>query len=85
MNKLTIAVLVAGAVTLSAFGAEAKGKKGRPHMCDQFTETTVQEDGVNVKVAICTDGAKPVVLTSYIVTTMKDSDGNPEKVAIGYR
>lgn len=80
-NIIQIALVVAGLFTVGA--AHAKTKK--PTVCMAFTESTLPVDGVSQKVAICTDGKKPVVLTSYSIQTVKDADGNAVKAAIGYR
>ena len=82
--KTTVAVLtfVSLAAVLSST-AEAKVKK--PVVCFAFAEMTMPVDGEAQKVAICTDGKKPVVLTSYQVTSLKNDEGVSVRAAIGYR
>ena len=82
--KTTVAVLtfVSLAAVLSST-AEAKVKK--PVVCFAFAEMTMTVDGAAQKVAVCQDGAKPVVLTTYQVMSVKDSEGTPVKAVVGYR
>lgn len=80
--KLSIAMVLAGLSTL-AFNAAATPK--RPVVCLEFTETTMPISGVATKVAVCTDRKKPVILTTYIVSTVKNEDGASVRAAIGYR
>jgi hypothetical protein len=83
MHKTIVALTFVSLVSLFAGSADAKAK--RPTICFSFTEATMPVDGEAQKVAICTDGKKPVVLTSYQVTTLKNDEGVPTKAAIGYR
>lgn len=77
--KLTLATILASLAIASV--AHAK----KPAVCLSFTESTLPVDGVPTKVAICTDGKKPVVLTSYTVASVKGENGEPVKAAIGWR
>lgn len=79
--KLALAIVLAGLFSVGA--ASAKTKK--PTVCMTYIETTMPVDGVATKAAICTDGSKPVILTSYTVQTIKNEDGDSVRVAIGWR
>ena len=83
MNHSIIAFVVAGLVTLTTFAAEAKGHK--PTVCFAFTEMTMPVDGEATKVAVCTDGKKPVILTSYQVISTKNDEGDTVKAVLGFR
>ncbi len=83
MNKLITSVIVAGLVTLTAFGAEAKERK--PVLCMNFTETKLPVDEVLTPVAICTDGKRPVVLLTFTKVTILDEGGVKVPAVVGYR
>lgn len=73
MKVLGIVCVLALAVSGTV---EAKPKK--PVVCMSFTE--VKDVG-----AVCRDGKRPVILTSYTIVTAKSEDGAPIRVAVGYR
>jgi len=83
MNKLAIATVVAGLMTVTAFAAEAKDRK--PMVCTEFTEMTMPIDGDPTKVAVCTSGKRPVIMTTYTIVTVKDDEGKSVRAAVGYR
>lgn len=83
MNHSIIAFVAAGIVTLTSFAAQAKEHK--PVLCQSFTEMTMPVDGTPTKVAVCTDRAKPVILTTYQVITAKNEDGVSTRMVLGYR
>lgn len=77
--------IVGGIVTVAvALSSIAQASK-KPTVCLAFSEANLVVDGKPEKVAICQDGKKPVVLTSYVLTTIRGEDGESVKVAIGWR
>ncbi len=83
MNKLISLVgFVTVVVSLSTI-AEAKAKK--PVVCLAWTEMTMVVDGDKQPVAVCQDGKKPVILTTFIKTTILDEGGVKVPAVIGYR
>ena len=85
MIRSFIAVgFVTVAVSLSTI-AEAKVKK--PVVCINFKEMSVQLAGDDkaAPVAMCLDGSKPVVLTTYTKITMLDEGGVKVPAIVGYR
>lgn len=82
MNKLlAIAVVLAGVATVGA----ADAKQTKPTVCLSWIESTMPIDGTPTKVGICTDRKRPVILTVFTVTTVKNEDGESVKAIIGYR
>jgi hypothetical protein len=65
--------------------ASAKPKHPKPVTCISFTEMTMPVDGEPTKVAVCGDGNKPIILTTYQVVSFKDDAGVTVKGVIGFR
>lgn len=82
-TKLLIAAALATVTVSTVQIAQAKGKK--PTTCLSFTEMTMPVDGEPTKVAVCSDGAKPVILTTYTIVSVKTDDGATVKAAVGWR
>jgi hypothetical protein len=81
MNTIaTVAALVLASLSIASV-AEAK----KPTVCMAYAESTLPVDGTPTKVAICTDGKKPVVLTSYTIATVKDENGAAVKAVVGWK
>lgn len=80
MKTILVSALALATLVLAG-SADAK----KATVCMAFTESTLPVDGVPTKVAICTDGKKPIVLTSYSVQTIKDENGASVKAVIGWR
>lgn len=78
-------IIAAGTFTILCCVAQIAGAAKKPTVCLVYVETTLPVDGKPTKVAICEDGKKPVVLTSYVVTSIKDEDGESVKAVIGWR
>lgn len=74
--------LVIAAVLSVASVANATPK---PIVCLSFSEAVLPVDGEPQKVAVCTDGKKPVILLRPVYLTTSDKDGNPVRIAIGWR
>jgi hypothetical protein len=83
MKTTLVSLVLASLFVVSLASAKPKAKK--PVTCLQFKEDTLVIDGENAKVAICSDGAKPVILTTYTVTTIKNDEGTSVRAAVGYR
>lgn len=81
MNKLlAIAVVLAGVATVGAADA------AKPTVCLSWIDSSMSIDGAPAqKVVICTDRKRPVILTTYTVTSVKNSDGETVKAVVGYR
>lgn len=82
---MKLSLLVASLVLSLSSVASAKPKHPKPVTCVSFSEQSMVIEGENQKVAICTDRAKPVILTTYQVVTFKSDDGETVKGVIGYR
>lgn len=78
-------IVALGVITVGVALAQVADAAKKPTVCLSYSETTLVVDGKPEKVAICQDGKKPVVLTSYVLTTIRDEDGESVKVAIGWR
>lgn len=78
-------IISVGVFTVACALAQAAGASKKPVVCLAYVETTMPVDGKASRVAVCTDGKKPIVLTQYTVSTIKDEDGESVKVAIGWR
>jgi len=82
MNKyLAIAIVIAGVATVGA----ADAKQTKPTVCLSWVESTMPVDGTPTKVAVCTDRKRPVILTVFTVTSVKNDDGDTVKAVVGYR
>lgn len=84
MNRTIVSVGIITLLASLATIANAKGPK-KPVVCLSFTEQTMAIEGESQKVAICTDRAKPVILTTYTVTTVKNDEGTAVRAVVGYR
>lgn len=80
--KLTIAMILAGLFTVSA--AHAK-KSPKPVTCLAWKETKLVIEGFETPVAICTDRASPVILTTYRVVEILDEGGVKMPAVVGWK
>lgn len=74
-------LIVAAALTLSGLASATP----KPVVCLSFTEATLPVNGATERVVICTDGKKPSVLLRPSFVTIADADGQPLRIAIGWR
>lgn len=78
---LRTALIVSGFLTLFTGLARAEEKRPRPVVCVDFREATVGAS----KLGACFDGRKPVVWSIWHFVTIEDAEGNPRRVAVGFR
>jgi hypothetical protein len=80
------AILSAGILTVGIGLVQvAEAKQVKPTVCLSWVESTMPIDGTPTKVAVCTDRKRPVILTTYTITSVTDEDGASVKAVVGYR
>jgi hypothetical protein len=75
------------ATLIAAFAtvAVAETKQGKPVVCLSWFEAALPVDGQVQPVVICTDTKKPVVLVRPRFFDVKDANGEPLRIAVGWR
>ena len=78
---LSIATMALTAVS-AAFAADGE-RKVRPTVCDHYS-VAKGDDGSAIGICSSAKGRKSILRT-YSIIDLKDSDGHPVKVMVGYR